>query len=59
MMLRRTADGWDAYAPAKLNFFLEVLGRREDGYHEIVTVVCPIGLYDCLRFAMTRRGGFG
>jgi len=33
-----------------LNLFLEVLGRREDGYHEIVTVVCPVNLYDCLRF---------
>jgi 4-diphosphocytidyl-2-C-methyl-D-erythritol kinase len=56
MMLHRTADGWDAYAPAKLNFFLEVLGRREDGYHEIVTVVCPIGLYDCLRFRNDPQG---
>jgi 4-diphosphocytidyl-2-C-methyl-D-erythritol kinase len=35
-------------APAKLNLFLEVLGRREDGYHEIDTVMQTISLCDRL-----------
>ncbi len=34
--------------PAKLNLFLEVLGRRPDGYHELSTVMVPVGLYDTL-----------
>jgi 4-diphosphocytidyl-2-C-methyl-D-erythritol kinase len=34
--------------PAKLNLFLEVLGRRPDGYHELETVMVSIGLYDTL-----------
>ena len=38
------------HTPAKLNLFLEVLGRRPDGYHELETVIVSIGLYDTLLF---------
>src|SRR6185295_11582007 len=34
--------------PAKLNLFLEVLGRRPDGYHELSTVMVPISIFDTL-----------
>jgi len=34
------------HAHAKINLFLRVLGRREDGYHEIQSLVCPISLAD-------------
>jgi 4-diphosphocytidyl-2-C-methyl-D-erythritol kinase len=33
-------------APAKINVTLEILGRREDGYHTLRSVMLPIGLYD-------------
>lgn len=33
-------------APAKVNLFLRVLGRRDDGYHEIETLIQPITLAD-------------
>jgi 4-diphosphocytidyl-2-C-methyl-D-erythritol kinase len=33
-------------APAKINVTLEILGRRDDGYHTLRSVMLPIGLYD-------------
>ena len=35
-------------APAKVNLFLELLGKRPDGYHELQTLLAPIGLFDTL-----------
>ena len=37
-------------APAKINLTLEVLRRREDGYHEIASIIQTIGLFDVLMF---------
>lgn len=43
---------WDSTwpAPAKLNLFLHVVGRREDGYHLLQTVFRFIDRADTLRF---------
>ncbi len=38
------------WAPAKVNLFLEVLGKRSDGYHEIATLMVAVRLYDTLVF---------
>ena len=35
-------------ASAKVNLSLEVLGKRPDGYHEVVTVMHAVDLYDRL-----------
>jgi 4-diphosphocytidyl-2-C-methyl-D-erythritol kinase len=35
-------------AHAKVNLFLRVLRRREDGFHEIETLIAPISLHDLL-----------
>lgn len=35
-------------APAKVNLFLRVLGRRPDGYHELATLMQPLELADTL-----------
>src|SRR6186997_221447 len=39
-----------AVAPAKINWTLEMLGRRKDGYHEIRTILQTIELHDELTF---------
>jgi len=50
MHLHRSGLDVVVQAPAKLNLFFEVLGRRDDGYHDIETLVTPIGFYDTLCF---------
>lgn len=44
---------WDSLypAPAKLNLFLHVVGRREDGYHLLQTLFRFVGHGDTLRFS--------
>lgn len=42
-------------APAKINLGLEVLGKRPDGYHELLTVLQTINLADTVRIRLTER----
>ncbi|PIE70541.1 MAG: 4-(cytidine 5'-diphospho)-2-C-methyl-D-erythritol kinase [Deltaproteobacteria bacterium] len=39
-----------AAVPAKVNLVLRVLGRRSDGYHDLQSLMCAVGLYDQMRF---------
>ncbi|MFP4475232.1 MAG: 4-(cytidine 5'-diphospho)-2-C-methyl-D-erythritol kinase [Desulfatibacillaceae bacterium] len=32
--------------PAKVNLYLRVAGRRPDGYHDLETLMCPVGIHD-------------
>ena len=43
-------------APAKLNLFLHVMGRRADGYHELQTAFVLIDLADLLDFERRADG---
>ena len=40
-------------SPAKLNLFLHITGRREDGYHELQSIFQLIDLTDWLQFTQT------
>ena len=44
-------SGAPIHAPAKINLFLAVTGRRPDGYHEILSVAAPLAFGDELRVA--------
>jgi 4-diphosphocytidyl-2-C-methyl-D-erythritol kinase len=59
MDIRRHGTLIEVCSPAKLNLFLEVLRRREDGYHEIETLMAPISLYDSLLCRPNREGRLG
>jgi len=48
MYLRRDQPTWIGRAPAKLNLYLEILGLRGDGFHELETLMVPIGIADSL-----------
>lgn len=39
-------------APAKINLYLEVLGRRPDGFHELLTVLQTLELCDTVALAL-------
>lgn len=47
---------YDVPAPAKLNLFLHVTGRRPDGYHDLQTVFRYIDLCDRFDFDLRRDG---
>ena len=49
-----TTASWPA--PAKLNLFLHVTGRRPDGYHTLQTLFQFLDVGDELRFDVTRDG---
>ncbi|MYD52845.1 MAG: 4-(cytidine 5'-diphospho)-2-C-methyl-D-erythritol kinase [Chloroflexi bacterium] len=44
---------WKTSAAAKLNLTLEVLGRREDGYHDLASVAVSLDLVDDVRMTNT------
>lgn len=43
------------FSPAKVNFFLRVLGKRSDGYHELASLFQTIDLGDTLTFAFSKE----
>ena len=46
-----------AIAPAKINPYLEILGKREDGFHELVTCMVCLTLSDRVRVRVTDHAG--
>ncbi len=51
------SDGWSQWpAPAKLNLFLRITGRRADGYHELQTAFRLLDWGDTLRFRLREDG---
>lgn len=47
------------FAPAKLNLTLAVLGRRDDGYHSLHSVMVPLLLGDALTVSVAPRAASG
>jgi 4-diphosphocytidyl-2-C-methyl-D-erythritol kinase len=59
MVPRKVGAAWEVQAPAKLNLYLEVLGRRTDGFHELETLLVPVQFYDSLRWSPSPSSGLG
>lgn len=43
-------------APAKINLYLDVIGKRRDSYHNIATIFQKIKLYDKIKVSTAKRG---
>ena len=50
-------DSLHLESPAKVNLRLEILKKREDGYHELRTIFQKISLHDTLRFSLRKGRG--
>jgi len=46
-------NGMQVLAPAKINLSLRVCGQRDDGFHEIETLIVPISLCDQIEIKKT------
>jgi len=44
----------EVFAPGKINLSLKILGRRNDGFHELDTLITPISLCDEIRIDKRR-----
>ncbi len=44
-------------SPAKVNLRIEILKKREDGYHEIETILQKISLHDTVHFSLKKEKG--
>ena len=56
MLFRQHGRSLTVHTPAKLNLFLEVLGQRSDGFHELETLMMSVRLYDTLCFTEDASG---
>ncbi len=56
-MIKSNRESWPA--PAKLNLFLHVTGRRPDGYHTLQTIFQFLDYSDELAFEITSDGRVG
>jgi 4-diphosphocytidyl-2-C-methyl-D-erythritol kinase len=50
MIVRTFEGGVEVLAPAKLNLFLEIQGKRPDGYHDLESLMVTVDLFDTLTF---------
>ena len=56
MLFRQSRQTLVVHAPAKVNLFLEILGKRSDGYHDLETLMVSVGMYDTLTFMEDQTG---
>lgn len=50
-------DEIELRAHGKINLSLDVLGRRDDGYHEVKMIMHTVGLYDSIHIRREREKG--
>lgn len=56
MWIRERQNAVEVWCPAKLNLYFAVKGKRDDGYHEIETLMAAVDRYDTLYVAADPSG---
>ena len=51
-MTRSNHPSFEYSTPAKLNLRLKITGLMENGYHELVSIMAPVGLYDRIKLEL-------
>lgn len=51
-----SSDTMKQFAPAKINLYLHILGKRPDGFHELETLMAPISFGDDLEIDRAPNG---
>ena len=52
---RRTKNEVYSSSYAKVNLFLDVIGKLDNGYHSVISLYTEIELYDTLKFSLTKK----
>jgi len=47
----------ETYAPAKINLWLEVVRKREDGYHDLSSLMLPVSIFDRIEIEVGDAAG--
>jgi hypothetical protein len=47
------------FSPCKINLFLRILGKRDDGYHDLASLFQAVGFGDTLELALLPEGAAG
>ena len=55
-MSRITSNKICVKSPAKINLHLEIIGKREDGFHELAMIMHSIDLFDYIEFENNHIG---
>lgn len=56
MFFQRSVTGVSVLTPAKVNLYLELLAKRNDGFHELETVMAAVDLYDSIQVTPVADG---
>ncbi len=56
MLIAHVGPRVQVFAPAKVNLFLEVVNKREDGFHNLISLMTQVSLWDMLEFESAPPG---
>lgn len=52
----QSSGSWEGVSPAKVNLYLAVTGKREDGFHDLVSLVAQLAWGDHMRIEVLKDG---